>query len=335
MINLIGISGKINAGKDLVGSIIQYLYWKKLVLDKGLLEDNQLVEFSEFTSLHLDNSNFKIRKFGAKLKQIVALLIGCTVEDLESQEFKSSPLGKEWNRFYYYHYKLRTDSSNGRVSPYFSTYEEAILYEFPKLDGVPIWGKDSLWIEEEKLTSRLLLQLIGTEGLRNLIHPNCHINGLFADYIGHCNSQFCLGTKQCPDEHITKDCNAVYPNWIITDTRFPNELQAIKERNGIVIRINRDSPIFYKYSDNEVIDKLKQMGFKNLSNIDWVELAINEGFDYSESLNTWKFDEDNIIEHESETALDNAEFDYVIDNNSDIPHLIEEVRKMLVHFKIL
>ena len=29
------------------------------------------------------------------------------------------------------------------------------------------------------------------------------------------------------------------PNWIITDTRFPNEAQAIKDKGGIVIRVDR------------------------------------------------------------------------------------------------
>lgn len=331
MINLLAISGKIGSGKDTVAKIIQYLIYEnsnpEYPFDKDI-EEYLLSDSFLFTPKGVRGlinigvkSGWEIRKFGGKLKQIVALLIGCTVEQLEDQEFKSSPLGKEWRRFYYYHYKLRTDSNNGRVSPYFSTYEEAMLYNFPKLDGVPIWGKDSLWIEEEELTPRLLLQLIGTEGLRNLIHPNSHINGLFADYIGHCNSQFCLGTKQCPDEYITKDCNAVYPNWICTDCRFPNEVQAIKERNGIVIRINRR---IYKNTipNNEVLNSPRP-------------LDLGEYYKYDKEQDVWC---DELVEqstHESETALDNSEFDYVIDNNKDIPHLIEEVRKMLVHFKIL
>ncbi len=29
------------------------------------------------------------------------------------------------------------------------------------------------------------------------------------------------------------------PNWVITDVRFPNEAQAIKEKGGYVIRIDR------------------------------------------------------------------------------------------------
>jgi hypothetical protein len=31
----------------------------------------------------------------------------------------------------------------------------------------------------------------------------------------------------------------IYPNWIITDTRFPNEAEAIKKAGGIIIRIER------------------------------------------------------------------------------------------------
>ena len=35
------------------------------------------------------------------------------------------------------------------------------------------------------------------------------------------------------DQHI-------YPKWIITDMRFPNEMEAVKERKGITIRVVRD-----------------------------------------------------------------------------------------------
>lgn len=30
-----------------------------------------------------------------------------------------------------------------------------------------------------------------------------------------------------------------YPNWIITDMRFPNEFDAVKKRGGITIRVTR------------------------------------------------------------------------------------------------
>jgi hypothetical protein len=41
------------------------------------------------------------------------------------------------------------------------------------------------------------------------------------------------------------------------------------------------------------------------------------------------------MNHISENDLNNAEFDYVINNNGSIDDLIKEVRKMLIHFKIL
>jgi hypothetical protein len=67
-----------------------------------------------------------------------------------------------------------------------------------------------------KLTPRLILQLLGTEGGRKIIHPDIWVNALFSDY-SHKNSK-----------------------WIITDLRFPeNEGQAIKDRKGLTIGVKR------------------------------------------------------------------------------------------------
>ena len=289
MINLLAISGKIGSGKDTVAKIIQYLIYEnsnpEYPFDKDI-EEYLLSDSFLFTPKGVRGlinigvkSGWEIRKFGGKLKQIVALLIGCTVQDLEDQDFKSSPLGNEWIRYGYadgfkhiYEDGVKTTVMiNKECSK--ERYEEELRVNWQTA-------------YKHEFTSRELMQFIGTDLFRDKLLNNIWINALFADYIGHCNSQFCLSTKQCPDEHITKDCNAIYPNWIITDTRFPNELQAIKERDGIVIRINRN-------------------------NIDTSST------------------------HESETALDNAEFDYTLDNSGDITELVEKVRKMLVHFKIL
>lgn len=61
---------------------------------------------------------------------------------------------------------------------------------------------------------REFLQYLGTNALRNCLHTNTWMNALFADYT---------------------ESN----NWIITDVRFPNEAKAIKDRGGIIIRIDR------------------------------------------------------------------------------------------------
>jgi hypothetical protein len=85
--------------------------------------------------------------------------------------------------------------------------------EFKKQDMGPNWG----------MTYRDLLQRLGTEAMRNGLHENVWVNALFADY--HFNIE--------EDEQM--------PNWLITDCRFPNELEAVKAHKGITIKVIRDS----------------------------------------------------------------------------------------------
>ena len=74
------------------------------------------------------------------------------------------------------------------------------------------------------MTVRDFLQKLGTDGLRTGLHENTWVNALMADYEG----LYDLDTDR-----------TTWPNWIITDTRFPNEAQAIKNAGGIVIRVDR------------------------------------------------------------------------------------------------
>jgi hypothetical protein len=110
--------------------------------------------------------------------------------------------------------------------------------------------------EWDGLTPRKILQLLGTEAGREIIHPNIWVNSLFADY--------------------TTDSN-----WIITDVRFPNEAQAIKDRGGIVLRIERPG------------------GESHCGGA-----------------------------HASETALDDYDFDIVINNDGTIEELIDKVKQL-------
>lgn len=77
---------------------------------------------------------------------------------------------------------------------------------------------------DTRMTVRELLQRLGTDAMREGLHENTWVNALMSDYI--------------ETYDITTDVTA-YPNWIITDTRFPNEAQAIKDAGGIVIRVDR------------------------------------------------------------------------------------------------
>ena len=271
---LIGISGKLGSGKDTVGKIIQYLTHCK----------NDNTSYEEWCSLKNYNMcNWQIKKFANKLKDIVCLLIGCTREQLEDVDFKNKELGEEWNKYRVYNFKDK--------KPYIYFNTEAEVFEYlAQFNQKDRWKYEKTLI---KLTPRLLLQLLGTECGRDIIHPNIWVNALMSEYKY-------LGDKT--GEIITCNIKTDFPNWIITDMRFPNELKAVKDRRGITIRVNR---LFV----TEVIGENK---------VSWIPIPT---VDY--------------IPHESETALDNAEFDYTIINDSSIEDLIEKVKEILIKEKII
>jgi predicted XRE-type DNA-binding protein len=160
--SIIGISGKIGSGKDTVGEIIQYLTTQKLYDDSNS-EDWTFQEFIQEESL-LELSRWEIKKFAGTLKDIVCLLIGCTRENLEDQEFKNKELGEEW-----WYYK------NGNNIYAVDIYKEHYLKK-----GFE-YITNSILI---KPTPRFLLQLTGTQAGREIIHPNIWCNSLFSNYYG-------------------------------------------------------------------------------------------------------------------------------------------------------
>lgn len=123
--------------------------------------------------------------------------------------------------------------------------------EFKKTDMPGNWG----------MTYREFLQRIGTDALRNGLHENVWVNSLFSE--------------------LTPTSN-----WIITDTRFVNEIEAVEKCNGLKILVTRPNT----YSSN----------------------------------------------HPSETSLDHyTNWDYVIQNNSDLESLTSVVKEILVKEKLL
>ena len=143
--------------------------------------------------------------------------------------------------------------------------------------------------------------IVGTECGRNIIHPNVWVNVTMNSY----KPIDCSGNVKCslagkPDVSCNK-CPQ-YPNWIITDVRFPNEVEAIKKRDGFIIRLQHEP---FKWIDN---DALAMETGKNIPHVK---------------------------EHYSETALDLYKFDYVINNNGTILELIEEVQQILIKENIL
>lgn len=258
MKNLIGISGKIGSGKDTVGKIIQ-----------SIINGDHKEDTLKFIQNNYDifNSNWKIKKFADKLKDIVCLLIGCTREELELHDFKNKELGEEW-----WYYKVYTSGN---------------IYSY--LENKDILPSSEYYLE--KHTPRTLMQLLGTECGRQIIHPNIWVNSLMSEY---------SSGKQIDRSRVVRktiyDCS-----WLITDMRFPNELQAIKDKGGIVLRINRNN-------------------------------ATSKGIDLHQKL---EYEITGKGNHISETALDNSIFDYVIENNGTLEELILEVEKFLKFYKII
>lgn len=195
---IIGLSAQLQNGKDTVAALILKLTSKE---NGGYI-----------------GSNWSTRRFAGKLKQMTAILLGCSVDDLEDINYKNKELGEEWRRWFLVDEKLKSETNEGIVSPYFTSEED--FYSYVTEKGM-FWKKDVNYLEKVKPTSELLtprkiLQLLGTEGGRDVIHPNIWVNATLGDL-------------------TDKD------QIIITDARFPNEVIGIKRKKGIVVKIIRPS----------------------------------------------------------------------------------------------
>jgi hypothetical protein len=274
--NLISVSGRLGHGKDEVGKIIQYLTSK---------ETGPYTAWLNAQKAHGTDPTitYQVKKFAGKLKEIVCLLTGCTLEELESQEFKNKELGEEWiikhkNWISEKELELYAGGAGKTLEQYLAQNEHEFLGED---DGLKFYRAKYL---DKNYTYRELLQKVGTDALRNVIHEDIHVNALFADYLS-------------PVEYAIKNTGGYsncdypfnFPKWIITDMRFLNEKAAVEKRGGITIRVNR--PVLPAETH-----------------------LIKTG---------------SIIEHPSETALDSAEFDHIIDNSFDIEGLVAQVKNIL------
>jgi hypothetical protein len=245
MKTLIGISGKMGHGKDLLACIIQLMSHHvnltdvqiKILIDAGYPKDTK----------------YQLKKFADGLKHCASLLTAIPISQFEDQEFKKTFLGPEWN------YWTITVLDNGKFKMQhgrYSTKEEAEL-NAKYLEEVYGTFRMEYVVGMQQMTVRQLLQELGTDAVRNGLHPDSWVNALMSGYV------------------------PATAHWIITDVRFPNEFKAIQEKGGLLVRINR--PMM---PDNT---------------------------------------------HPSETALDEGyEFDVIIDNSKNIPHLIKQVREKIL-----
>ena len=254
---LIGISGKMQSGKDTVALICQYLYdYHRSQYTHPITER----DFNEYVkNNHHLKCNWKNVKFADKLKDMVCLLLGCTREQLEDPKFKESTLGEEWVKYelnFTSHSRLSYGDCSEYYEKYFLSKEEAVEY----IEGNLEVDQDSINISKIELTPRLLLQLLGTECGREIIHPDIWVNATFAEY----KPQHFRTVKH---QGLFVDHLTTMPNWIISDVRFPNEADAVKSKGGIMIRINRPGNDTGKHLSETALDYYEE----------WEYVIDNEG----------------------------------------------------------
>lgn len=187
---LVGLIGKAGSGKDTFAKIFIEIMFRE------------------------HHTRFFNKKYAGKLKQIVSLLFGCTLEELEDGEFKKKIVPKEYH--------------------FYAPWGDPFMGIYPTLEDFNE-DEDNKGFEAEKVAMdfRRVLTYLGTDLLRDCFHPNIWILALFADYKNQKTGKF----YNDQGGEILE-----YPNWIITDVRFKNEADAIIQRGGILVKIDRDIP---------------------------------------------------------------------------------------------
>ena len=175
-----GIAGKKQSGKNTVAKIWQLLDYYYNIYDRRNINiknnDVNYVVDRLNNNDYVDLSNWQQKAYADKLKEIVCLLLGCTREQLEDNDFKESQLDDHWTKY-------RVWNKVGFLQ-YFSTKEEAEK----KFNSFTI---GNAFIGEQVLTPRLLLQLLGTQCGREIIHPEIWCLSTFEDYkINHIDKDF-------------------------------------------------------------------------------------------------------------------------------------------------
>jgi len=218
---IIGIHGKIGSGKDTVGKMFQYHIDRKR---NGYTNPSSLEDFNSYINNGHDlKCGWAIKKFAYALKQVCSIIFNISIEDLELPEVKAKFLNPSWYRYYFERQYTDADHNLYFKKFIFSSIEDADYAHNYITDGA---------IRAEFPTIRSFLQEIGTNAMRNVIHPDIWVNALMNKY-AYNNPIFYEGGVESPDyEDIS-------PDWIITDVRFKNEVQAIKRVEGIIIKIIR------------------------------------------------------------------------------------------------
>lgn len=201
-------------------------------------------------------------KFATPVRRVISIVTGIPYSALSRRDVKNRTVtevaGEDWSVYKIMHNKYLLDVES--YTKIYATKLDAIKSYKDGIDGYP---------EKFDPTVREFTQMVGTDCFRYLIHPDTWCKATFADY----------------EEDYW---------WAITDLRFKNEANYIKDRDGILIRVNRPC--------------------KECSSSSGHLLGCSIG--------------DN--EHHSEKELDNYKgFDYVINNDGSLDKLYVDVKNLI------
>ncbi len=141
--------------------------------------------------------------------------------------------------------------------------------------------KDEWWSNKlgREFSPRLALQLMGTEAGRDVFHPDLWVHTVM---------------RRCEQ--------APWNNYVIADVRFPNEIKAIRDSGGRVVRVRRGpDPEWYDLARDCNLGRLQQEVMRNA---------------YPEV-------------HYSEWAWIGSEYDIVMDNNCSLDELKTRVDNLV------
>jgi hypothetical protein len=186
-----------------------------------------------------------------------------------------------------------TEEYNFRKDSFATSLKDAValMFDWPRhmIEGdtkesrewreqADIWWAQKLNIPN--FSPRLALQLIGTDALRNNFNEGIWFMTLENRI------------RKNPDQHV-----------VISDVRFPNEIEFIRNQGGIMVRIDRGPmPVWYETA-----------------------LMANRGNSLAKEAMTKTYSG----AHFSEWAWAGAKFDYVVNNDSTLENLQTQVRGII------
>lgn len=205
----IGLSGLAGSGKDTVAKALS------VMLDNDF---NTFEEFKEYyDTIHGYPTNMKFATFNKSVEEKRCI---CIAFADQLKEICSSMFGIPVERFYY-----NKANSWICINKDFS-YTEIKPADYNIVTAEEYYGWYSNYSNSEEpyyISLRELLVYVGTYVLQQSINKNIFVNTV----------------KNKIKRRASSDSNIRYA--IVTDVRFMHELDFVKQQNGILIRINRDS----------------------------------------------------------------------------------------------